>query len=412
MIKSNEMFQELKRGTVEIISEEELLERLSQQKPLRVKLGFDPTAPDIHLGHTVVLNKLRQFQTFGHDILFLIGDFTAMIGDPTGKSVTRKPLSQEEVITNATTYKSQAFKILDPERTQVMFNSEWMSHLKADDLIRLAATHTVARMIERDDFHKRFTSNQPIAIHEFLYPLLQGYDSVAIRADVELGGTDQKFNLLVGRELQRHCKQRPQCIVTTPLLEGLDGVQKMSKSLNNYIGISEPPEEIFGKIMSISDELMWRYYELLSFRSMQEINQFREQVAAGKNPRDIKVLLGEELVTRFHGEKAAKMAHGHFVSRFKHHELPTDLEEMVLKSEKSMMEIGYILHRAGLVSSTSDALRMIRQGAVRIDGERIEDTKLLIPAGESHLYQVGKRRFARVTVVLGAASAQCSKNTR
>ncbi|WP_423063014.1 tyrosine--tRNA ligase [Candidiatus Paracoxiella cheracis] len=398
MSQLSKVFDEIKRGTSEIISEEELAERMSGKDPLRIKLGFDPTAPDIHLGHTVILNKLRQFQNLGHQVLFLIGDFTAMIGDPSGKSATRKPLTREDVLANAKTYETQAFKILDPERTQVMFNSAWMNKLNAEDLIRLAATHTVARMIERDDFHKRFTSNRPIAIHEFLYPLLQGYDSVEMKADVELGGTDQKFNLLVGRELQRHFGQRPQCILTMPLLEGLDGVQKMSKSLNNYIGITEPPEEMFGKIMSISDDLMWRYYELLSFRPMYEINIMHEEVEKGKNPRDVKILLGEELVGRFHGEKAAKAAHQHFIDRFKHHELPTDLEEISVKADDNEMAIGYVLQHAGLVSSTSEALRMIRQGAVRIDGERIEDTKLSIPTGESHLYQVGKRRFAKVKI--------------
>lgn len=398
LTRSSEAFEEIKRGTAEIISEEELAARMVGKAPLRIKLGFDPTAPDIHLGHTVILNKLRQFQNVGHHVLFLIGDFTAMIGDPSGKSATRKPLTREDVLANAKTYETQAFKILDPERTQVMFNSEWMSQLKAEDLIRLAATHTVARMIERDDFHKRFTSQRPIAIHEFLYPLLQGYDSVMMKADVELGGTDQKFNLLVGRELQRHFAQRPQCIVTMPLLEGLDGVQKMSKSLNNYIGITDSPDEMFGKIMSISDELMWRYYELLSFRPLHEINAMRDAVTQGKNPRDIKILLGEELVARFYDEKAAQAAHQQFIDRFKHHELPTDLEEISLPAENDGLAIGYILQRAGLVNSTSEALRMIKQGAVRIDGERIENPKLAIPVGESHLYQVGKRRFAKVKI--------------
>ena len=399
MVAVNEGWEEIKRGAAEIIVEEELLKRLSENKPLRIKLGFDPTAPDIHLGHTVVLNKLRQFQSLGHTVLFLIGDFTAMIGDPTGKNVTRKPLSREAIIANAKTYEEQAFKILDPESTLVMFNSEWMSQLKADDLIRIAAMHTVARMLERDDFNKRYTSNQPIAIHEFLYPLVQGYDSVMMKADLELGGTDQKFNLLMGRELQRHFDQRPQCILTTPLLEGLDGVQKMSKSLGNYIGISEAPAEMFGKIMSISDDLMWRYYELLSFKSTADINGLRQAASEGKNPRDIKVMLGEEIVARFHGSGAAKDALRQFEERFKHHELPSGLEEMELRSEDSTLAIGYILQRAGLVNSTSEALRMIKQGAVRIDGERIEDTKLAVSRGKSHLFQVGKRRFAQVKVV-------------
>ncbi|WP_304985957.1 tyrosine--tRNA ligase [Coxiella-like endosymbiont] len=399
MISPQEALEEIKRGTVEIILEKELLVRLSEKKPLRIKLGFDPTAPDIHLGHTVVLNKLRQFQVLGHEVIFLIGDFTGMIGDPTGKNITRKPLTPEKVMENTKTYEKQAFHILDPEKTKVTFNSNWMNNLKADDLLRLASTYTVARMLERDDFNKRYVAQQPITIHEFLYPLLQGYDSVALHADVELGGTDQKFNLLVGRELQKYFGQRLQCILTMPLLEGLDGVQKMSKSLNNYIGITESPEEMFGKIMSISDDLMWRYYELLSFRSMQEINHWRREVVEGKNPRDIKILLGEELVARFHGEKSAKAAHQHFIDRFKNHALPTDLEEIEVPAENNHLGIGYILQRAGLVSTTSEARRMISQGAVRIDGERVEDVQLTIPTGESHLYQVGKRRFTKVKVI-------------
>lgn len=399
MISPKEALEEIKRGTVEIILEEELVARLGEEKLLRVKLGFDPTAPDIHLGHTVVLNKLRQFQALGHEIIFLIGDFTAMIGDPTGKNVTRKPLTRDAVIENTKTYETQAFRILDPEKTRVTFNSIWMHGLKVDDLVRLASTYTVARMLERDDFNKRYTAQQPIAIHEFLYPLLQGYDSIALHADVELGGTDQKFNLLVGRELQKHFGQRPQCIVTMPLLEGLDGIQKMSKSLNNYIGIMDPPDEMFGKIMSISDELMWRYYELLSFRPVQEINRWCKEVFEGKNPRDIKVLLGKELVARFHSREAAKTAHQHFIDRFKHHELPTDLDEIELAAENNHLAIGCILQRAGLVSSTSEARRMITQGAVRIDGERVADIQLTVPTGESHLYHVGKRRFAKVRVV-------------
>lgn len=398
MIKPAEALEQIKRGATEIILEDELLEKLSKKNPLRVKLGFDPTAPDIHLGHTVILNKLRQFQELGHTVLFLIGDFTAMIGDPSGKTATRPPLSKDEVIANAKTYEAQAFKILDAKRTEILFNSEWMSDLKADDLVRLAATHTVARMLERDDFHKRYASNQPIAIHEFLYPLLQGYDSVAMKADIELGGTDQKFNLLVGREMQRHFKQPPQCILTMPLLEGLDGVQKMSKSLGNYIGVTDTPEDMFGKLMSVSDELMWRYYELLSFKPSNEINQLRKDVEGGKNPRDVKVLLADEIVTRFHDAKAAKAALQQFEKRFKHHELPTDLKEKSIKGEKGSLGIGYLLQKAGLVSSTSEAFRMIKQGAVRIDGERIEDRKLEIPKGESHVYQVGKRKFAKVKV--------------
>ncbi|MFW0078834.1 MAG: tyrosine--tRNA ligase [Coxiella endosymbiont of Haemaphysalis qinghaiensis] len=396
---SQEALEEIKRGAVEILLEEELLVRLSEKKPLRIKLGFDPTAPDIHLGHTVVLNKLRQLQILGHEIIFLIGDFTGMIGDPTGKNITRKPLTREEVMENIKTYETQAFRILDSEKTRVTFNSRWMKNLKTDDLIRLASTYTVAQMLERDYFSKRYAAQQPIAIHEFLYPLLQGYDSVVLHADIELGGTDQKFNLLVGRELQKRFDQIPQCILTMPLLEGLDGVQKMSKSLNNYVGIMEPPEEMFGKIMSISDDLMWRYYELLSFRPMQEINRWRREVVTGKNPRDIKILLGEELVARFHGKKAAKAAQQHFVDRFKNRKLPTNLKEIEVPAENDFLKIGYILQRAGLVNTTSEARRMISQGAVRIDGERIEDIRLAIPSGESHLYQVGRRRFAKVKII-------------
>lgn len=396
---SQEALKEITRGAVEVIVEEELLVRLSEKKPLRIKLGFDPTAPDIHLGHTIVLNKLRQLQVLGHEIIFLIGDFTGMIGDPTGKNITRKPLTREEVMENTKTYETQAFRILDSEKTQVTFNSNWMKNLKTDDLIRVASTYTVAQMLERDHFNKRYAAQQPIAIHEFLYPLLQGYDSVVLRADIELGGTDQKFNLLVGRELQKRFDQLPQCILTMPLLEGLDGVQKMSKSLNNYIGITDPPEEMFGKIMSISDDLMWRYYELLSFRPMQEINRWHREVVKGKNPRDVKVLLSEELVTRFHGKKAAKAAQQHFIDRFKNRKLPTDLKEIEILSENDFLGISYILQRSGLVSTTSEARRMISQGAVRIDGERVEDVRLTIPSGESHLYQVGKRRFAKVKVM-------------
>lgn len=399
MASVQEALTEIKRGAVEILLEAELEERLKAGKPLRIKLGFDPTAPDIHLGHTVILNKLRQFQELGHEVLFLIGDFTAMIGDPTGKNITRKPLTREEVLENAKTYKAQAFKILDAKRTKVLFNSKWMDKLSAVDLIRLAATQTVARMLERDDFDKRYAAQQPIAIHEFLYPLLQGYDSVEMKADVELGGTDQKFNLLVGRELQKQHGQRPQIVLTMPLLEGLDGIKKMSKSLGNYIGITDVPEDMFGKLMSISDELMWRYLELLSFRPMSEIQQWQIEVDAGKNPRDIKVALAEEIVTRFHSEAAAKAAHVQFVERFQKHELPTDLEEQELTTPEKTLGIAYILKGVGLVNSTSEALRMIKQGAVRIDGERIEDQQLQLPVGESRLYQVGKRRFAKVKLV-------------
>ena len=396
---AQDQLAEIRHGTAEIISEKELQERLESGKKLRIKLGMDPTAPDIHLGHTVVLNKLRHFQNLGHHVLFLVGDFTAMIGDPTGKSVTRKALSAEEIMHNAKTYETQAFKILDPEKTEIMFNSQWGNALSGVDLIRLASTYTVARMLERDDFNRRYTNNQPIAIHEFLYPLLQGYDSVVMKADVELGGTDQKFNLLVGRELQKHYGQRPQCIITMPLLEGLDGIQKMSKSLGNYIGITESPTEMFGKIMSISDDLMWRYLELLSFKSMAEVNQLCQQVQEGKNPRDVKVMLGQEIVARFYDQKAAEEAYQEFVDRFKHHELPTDVEEVELQALDGKLAIGYVLTGAGLVPSTSEAMRMIKQGAVKIGGERVEDQRLEIKSGETHLFQVGKRRFARVKIV-------------
>jgi tyrosyl-tRNA synthetase len=396
---TNQSMAEIKRGAVELLLEEELIKRLQTGKPLRVKLGMDPTAPDIHLGHTVILNKLRQFQELGHEVLFLIGDFTAMIGDPTGKNVTRKPLQRDEVIANAATYKEQAFKILDPERTQVLFNSEWMDKLSAVDMVKLAATQTVARMLERDDFDKRYRAEQPIAIHEFLYPLLQGYDSVAMQADIELGGTDQKFNLLMGRELQRHFGQQPQCVLTMPLLEGLDGVQKMSKSLGNYVGITDQPADMFGKIMSASDDLMWRYLELLSFRSLTDIEKLKKEVADGKNPRDVKVDFAMEIVARFHDKLAAERAHQEFIERFRHHELPQDLPEQELATENDGLGIAYILKGVGLVSSTSDALRMIKQGAVKIDGEKISDNKLVVSAGQSHLFQVGKRRFAKVKVV-------------
>ncbi len=391
--------RELKRGAVDVIVEEELMARLGTGKPLRVKFGMDPTAADIHLGHTVILNKLRQFQQLGHDILFLVGDFTAMIGDPTGKNVTRQPLSREAVMANAKTYQEQVFKILDPERTQVLFNASWCDQFSSADLIRLASSYTVARLLERDDFAKRYKNNQPIAVHEFLYPLLQGYDSVMMKADVELGGTDQKFNLLVGRELQKQHGQTPQCVLTLPLLEGLDGVQKMSKSLGNYIGITDKPDEMFGKIMSISDELMWRYYELLSALSLPEIDQLKVEAQQGRNPRDIKFLLAEELVARFYDKPTALDAHRQFVERFKNHELPQDLEEQMLKaSDPQGLTITHLLLGAGLVTTTSDARRMIRQGAVRIDGERVSDEKMVIKIGVGHLFQVGKRRFAKVRI--------------
>ena len=397
MTEFDELAQ-IKRGADEILVEAELVERLRSGKQLRVKAGFDPTAPDLHLGHTVLINKLRQFQVLGHEVLFLIGDFTGMIGDPTGKNVTRKPLTRDDVLANAATYEHQIFKILDPEKTTVMFNSQWMGEMNAADLIQVAAKHTVARMLERDDFNKRYAANQPIAIHEFLYPLIQGYDSVAMKADVELGGTDQKFNLLVGRELQKHYGQKPQVILTMPILEGLDGVQKMSKSLNNYIGISEPADDMFGKLMSISDVLMWRYFELLSFRPLGEIEQLRHDVEEGSNPRDIKFQLGQEIVTRFHDKAAAESAQANFIARFQKGAMPEEMPELTLTAEGGAIGIANLLKEAALVDSTSEAYRMIKQGAVRIDGERISDKGLALRAGSAHVFQVGKRRFARVTV--------------
>jgi tyrosyl-tRNA synthetase len=388
----------IRRGTEEILVEEGLVKKLAQGRALRVKAGFDPTAPDLHLGHTVLINKLRQFQDLGHEVLFLIGDFTGMIGDPTGKSVTRKPLTREEVLANAATYEQQIFHILDPERTLVVFNSSWMGELRASDLIGLAARHTVARMLERDDFSKRFKAGQPIAIHEFLYPLVQGYDSVALKADIELGGTDQKFNLLVGRQLQEAFGQDPQVVITLPILEGLDGVQKMSKSLGNYIAIADPPEEMFGKLMSISDDLMWRYFELLSFRPASEVDDWRDAAAAGANPRDIKFRLAEELVGRFHGPRHAQRALDAFVARFQRGALPDNIPEIDAPTGGAGLLIANLLRDAGLASSTSEAIRLIGQGAVRIDGERLEDPRLHCAPGTTHTYQVGKRRFARVKV--------------
>ena len=398
MAESKEILAQIKRGTEEILIESELLEKLESGRRLRVKAGFDPTAPDLHLGHTVLINKLRVFQDLGHEVLFLIGDFTGMIGDPTGKSSTRPPLTRDQVIENARSYEQQIFRILDPEKTLVMFNSSWMNAMSSADLIQLAARHTVARMLERDDFSKRYQGGQPIAIHEFLYPLIQGYDSVAMKADVELGGTDQKFNLLVGRELQKQYGQPQQTVITLPILEGLDGVQKMSKSLNNYIGISEAPDEMFGKIMSISDDLMWRYFELLSFRPITEIEGFKKEIAGGRNPRDIKFLLGEEIVARFHSLAEATAARENFIARFQKGAMPDEIPEKTLSSEGRGLAIANLLKQAGLTRSTSEALRMIKQGAVKIDGERIENSKLEIAAGTTHVYQVGKRRFARVTV--------------
>ncbi|RME33922.1 MAG: tyrosine--tRNA ligase [Gammaproteobacteria bacterium] len=395
----------IRRGTVEILPEEELPKKLALGRPLRVKAGFDPTAPDLHLGHTVLLNKLRQFQELGHEVLFLIGDFTGMIGDPTGKNATRPPLTRDEVIENARTYEEQIYKVLSPERTLVMFNSSWMGEMKAADLISLAARYTVARMLERDDFHQRYRSGQPIAIHEFLYPLIQGYDSVAMRADVELGGTDQKFNLLMGRHIQESYGQSPQVIITMPLLEGLDGVQKMSKSLGNYVGITEPPEEMFGKLMSISDELMWRYFELLSFRPMTEIEQMRRACEEGANPRDCKIELAIEIISRFHSAEAARRAAEEFHSRFRQGALPSELPEVTIPVGAEGIGLPRLLRESGLTSSTSEANRMLRQGAVRVDGERVSDRERSFTAGEEHIVQVGKRRVARVRLEQGTPGA-------
>jgi tyrosyl-tRNA synthetase len=393
------VLEEIKRGCDEILLEKDLQERLSEKRPLRVKAGFDPTAPDLHLGHTVLINKLRQFQELGHEVLFLIGDFTAMIGDPTGKNVTRKPLSKEQVLANADTYKQQVFKILDPEKTTVCFNSEWMGKMTAADMIQLAAQHTVARMLERDDFDKRYKSNQPIAIHEFLYPLVQGYDSVAMKSDIELGGTDQKFNLLMGRELQKNYGQKPQVIMTMPILEGLDGVQKMSKSLNNYIGINDQPNDMFGKIMSISDELMWRYFELLSFKPIEEINTYKQSIEKeGANPRDIKFELAIEIIARFHDQAAAEGAKQDFIQRFQKGQLPDEIPEHKLDSAKCPWMIGAALKDAGLVSSTSEAIRMIKQGAVKINGKKIDNAKLELDLSSDLILQVGKRKVAKVSL--------------
>lgn len=388
----------IKRGAEEVLIEQELVERLETGKPLRVKAGFDPTAPDLHLGHTVLINKLRHFQDLGHQILFLIGDFTGLIGDPSGKNSTRPPLSREQIAENAKTYEDQVFKILDPERTEICFNSKWMDALGAAGMIRLASHHTVARMLERDDFSKRYKAHQSIAIHEFLYPLCQGYDSVAMHADVEIGGTDQKFNLLVGRELQRHYGQASQVVLTLPLLEGLDGINKMSKSLGNYIGIAERPREIFGKLMSISDELMWRYFELLSFRSMSEVARYKEEMQEGRNPRDIKVLLAQELVERFHSRHDAIEALEEFEARFRRGVLPDDVPEVKVAVEAGGMPLVQLLKQAGLTGSTSESIRMLQQGAVRINGERVEGRDLIIQGEQTLVIQVGKRRFASVVL--------------
>ena len=389
---------ELCRGTDEVLPEDGLEAKLKEGRPLVVKAGFDPTAPDLHIGHTVLINKMRQFQQLGHEVVFLIGDFTGMIGDPSGKNATRPPLTPEEIKANAETYENQIFKILDPDRTRVEFNSSWMSKMDAAGLIRLAARHTVARMLERDDFNKRYRGGQSISIHEFLYPLVQGYDSVALKADVELGGTDQKFNLLVGRQLQQEFGQEPQVVMTTPLLEGLGGAQKMSKSLGNYIGITEPPGEMFGKLMSISDDLMWRYFEVLSFRSLDDLTSLKKAVDDGMNPRDAKFELGVEIVARFHDDAAAEGARQEFISRFQKGAMPDEIQELTLEAQDGQLGIAHLLKGAALVSSASEAFRMIKQGAVKIDGERVEDRALQVDAGSTHIYQVGKRKFARVTL--------------
>lgn len=395
----NDQLDIIKRGCDELLVESELIEKLKTGRPLRVKAGFDPTAPDLHLGHTVLINKMRQLQDLGHHILFLIGDFTGMIGDPTGKNATRPPLSREDVERNAETYKAQVFKILDPARTEVVYNSTWMNKLSSADMIKLAATHTVARMLERDDFGKRYRGNQPIAIHEFLYPLVQGYDSVALKADLELGGTDQKFNLLMGRELQKQNGQSPQCVLMMPLLEGLDGVNKMSKSLGNYIGITESPNEIFGKLMSISDTLMWRYIELLSFAPLATVRDWKAEVANGRNPRDIKVGFAQEIVARFHDAAAARSALADFEARFKQGEVPADIVTVELQAGADGVAIATALKEAGLTAGTSEALRMIAQGGVKLDGEKISDKALKLHQGTTVVAQVGKRKFARIQVV-------------
>jgi tyrosyl-tRNA synthetase len=394
----DDAIQIVRRGAVDLIDESELRAKLRGGRKLRIKLGLDPTAPDLHLGHTVVINKLRHFQELGHQVQFLIGDFTGMIGDPTGKNQTRPPLSREQILANAQSYRDQAFKILDPKKTQILFNSEWSDKLGAEGVIRLAARYTVSQLLERDDFSRRFREERPIAVHELLYPLMQGYDSVAMKADVELGGTDQKFNLLVGRELQRQWGQEPQCIVTMPLLEGLDGKEKMSKSLGNYVGIAEPPQEIFGKLMSISDELMWRYVELLSFEPLSTVRQWRAQVAEGANPRDVKVRFAKEIVARFHGVEAARRAQEDFESRFREGALPEDMPEVAVKAPEGGILIVHLLKQAGLTPSTSEAQRMIEQGGVKLDGERVSDKGLKLRDGTTVVAQVGKRKFARIRI--------------
>ncbi len=398
MTSIGQAIQTIRRGCDELIVEEELAKKLASGRKLRVKLGLDPTAPDLHLGHTVVINKLRHFQELGHQVQFLIGDFTGMIGDPTGKNQTRRPLSREQILANAQTYRDQAFKILDPEKTQILFNSEWSDKLGAEGMIRLAARYTVARLLERDDFSKRYKNREPIALHELLYPLMQGYDSVAMKADVELGGTDQKFNLLVGRELQKDFGQEPQCILTMPLLVGLDGKEKMSKSLGNYIGITEPPAEIFGKLMSVSDELMWRYIELLSFEPEQQVQGWKSKIATGGNPRDIKALFAKEIVARFHGPAAAQTAEAQFEQRFRHGELPGEMPEITLEAPADGLPVTQVLKRANLAASASEAERAIAQGGVRINGERVSVRSTKVFPGTTIVLQVGKRKFARVRI--------------
>tara|TARA_R110002167_G_scaffold8206_9_gene38111 strand:+ start:22509 stop:23708 length:1200 start_codon:yes stop_codon:yes gene_type:complete len=396
MVDWQSALAEIQRGADEILLLDELVVKLKEGKPLKIKAGFDPTAPDLHLGHTVLINKLRTFQQLGHEVIFLIGDFTGMIGDPTGKNITRKPLTKEDVLANAETYKEQVFKILDPKLTTIRFNSEWMEQLGAAGMIKLAANQTVARMLERDDFKKRYANGQPIAIHEFLYPLVQGWDSVALKADIELGGTDQRFNLLMGRELQKSEGQRQQTVLMMPLLEGLDGVQKMSKSLGNYIGITDAPNDMFGKIMSISDDLMWRYYELLSFLPKELITQFKQDVADGKNPRDIKIDLAKELIARFHSSEQAEAAHQEFIQRFQKNAIPDEMPEFTLLLGSEGLAVANVLKEAGLVASTSEAMRMIKQGAVKQDGEKVEDSRLVFNTAAEYVFQVGKRKFARV----------------
>lgn len=395
MIIEETVYGELLRGVEEVLPKQEFEKKLKKGKPLKIKAGFDPTAPDLHLGHTVLLNKLRQFQQYGHEVIFLVGDFTAMIGDPTGKDITRKPLSQEAVLENAKTYQNQVFKILDPEKTTVAFNSKWLGSMTAADLIRLAATHTVARMLERDDFHKRYSSGQPIAVHEFLYPLLVGYDSVELKADIELGGTDQKFNLLMGRELQKHFGHEPQVVMMTPLIEGLDGVKKMSKSLGNYVGINEPAEMMFGKLMSISDELMWRYIDLLSFKTGAEIAQMKKTVVDGANPRDIKINFAKEIVTRFHDQSQAELVHQAFVERFQNKIIPDDIETQTISCAEAS-SLAQILKQADLTKSTSESIRLVNQGAVKIDGEKVADPAMLLAFDTTYIIQVGKRRLAKL----------------